>query len=127
MKRTFTLSLLLLLAFVLATPSAQAQVPAELVKSFTKLTTKSDKLMGKINPWMDTVKMNDALIPGNLRPQYDAFSKTFGNYSSKLSLLKADPSKLTSDAISGLTGDLGNLSTSFKGIQGAFKGLPFMK
>ncbi len=126
---TFRLSLALslLLALFFIAPSVKAQVPADLMKSFSKLTSKTDKFIGKVDPWMGEVKKNEALIPGNVRPQYDSFSKAYSDYTGKFNLAKGDPSKLTSELISGLSGDLGKLSTQFSGLQKQFKGLPFMK
>jgi hypothetical protein len=127
MIRLIALPFALLLLFVFAAPSVRAQVPADLVSSYTKLTKRSDKLIGQVNPWMDQVKKNEALIPADLKPQYESFDKQYRDYVGKFNLAKADPAKLTREALAAMSGDLGKLSSSFKGLQGAFKGLPFMK
>ena len=127
MTRPLSLAFSFLLALFFIAPSVKAQVPADLTKSFAKLTSKTDKFIGKVDPWMGEVKKNEALIPGNVRPQYDSFSKAYGDYTGKFNLAKADPAKLTSELIGGLSGDLGKLSTQFSGLQKQFKGLPFMK
>ncbi len=127
MTRPLSLAISFLLALFFIAPSVNAQVPADLMKSFTKLTSKTDKFIGKVDPWMGEVKKNEALIPGNVRPQYDSFSKAYSDYTGKFNLAKGDPTKLTSELIGGLSGDLGKLSTQFSGLQKQFKGLPFMK
>ena len=127
MPRQLTLSISLLLALLFIIPASNAQVPADLMKSFTKLTSKTDKFIGKVDPWMGEVKKNESLIPGNVRQQCDSFSKAYGEYTAKVNLAKADPTKLTGDLIGSLSGDLGKLSTQFSGLQKQFKGLPFMK
>ena len=76
---------------------------------------------------MDQVNNNEALIPSSARPSYDSFSKAYGDYTGKFNLAKADPAKLTTEAITGMSGDLGKLGTQFTGLQNQFKGLPFMK
>jgi len=127
MTRALSLAISFMLALLFIAPAAQAQVPADLMKSFTKLTSKTDKFIGKVDPWMGQVKKNEALIPGNVRPQYDSFSKSYSDYTGKFNLAKGDPGKLTSELIGGLSGDLGKMSTQFSGLQKQFKGLPFMK
>jgi len=127
MTRPLSLAFSFLLALFFIAPSVKAQVPADLTKSFAKLTSKTDKFIGKVDPWMGEVKKNESLIPGNVRQQYDSFSKAYGEYTAKVNLAKADPTKLTGDLIGSLSGDLGKLSTQFSGLQKQFKGLPFMK
>lgn len=127
MTRNFSLTLAFLLSLLFIAPASQAQVPADLVKSFSKLTKHTDKFLGKANPWMDQVKKNESLIPAGVKPDYDKFNKAFGDFNGLYSKAKLDPSALTSEAITGLSGDLGKLSTQFSALQKQFKGLPFMK
>lgn len=127
MIRSIPLALTFLLALFFIAPAAQAQVPADLMKSFSKLTSKTDKFVGKVNTWMDQVQKNEALIPSCARPSYDSFSKAYGDHTGKFNLAKADPAKLTTEAITGLSGDLGKLSNQFSGLQKQLRGLPFMK
>jgi predicted PurR-regulated permease PerM len=127
MTRRLSLTLTLLCSLLFMAPVVNAQVPADLAKSFTKLTGKSNKLMGKVDPWMGMVKQNEAMIPGDVRPTYDTFNKAYEDYGGKLKLASADPSKLTSEALGSMNGDLGKLSKQFSGLQKSFKGLPFMK
>ena len=60
MNRPFPLACLLALFFL--APAAQAQVSSHLMRSYSKLTSKTDKLVGKVNPWSDLVKKNETLI-----------------------------------------------------------------
>jgi hypothetical protein len=127
MTSRLSLAFAFLLAHFLIAPSAQAQVPASVMKSYTALTSKTDKFIGEVDPWMGKVKKSEAMIPGNLRPPYDSFAKGYGDYTGRYKVAKADPSKLTNELIGGLSGDLGKLSTQFADLQKQFTGLPFMK
>jgi len=127
MFRSLSLALSFLSSLLLLAPLAQAQVPTDLVKSFSKLTKHSDKFMNKANPWMDQVKKNENLIPAGVKPDYDKFNKAYDDFNGIYNKAKLDPASLTSEAIKGMSGDLGKLSTQFSGLQKQFKGLPFMK
>jgi hypothetical protein len=127
MTRTLSLTLAFLVSLFFLAPAAHAQLPADLTKSFSKLTKHSDKLMKKVSPWMDQVKKNENLIPAGVKGDYDKFNKAYGDFNGLYNKAKLDPASLTSDAINGMSGDLGKLSSQFSGLQKQFKGLPFMK
>ncbi|HOP43233.1 MAG: hypothetical protein R2810_05325 [Flavobacteriales bacterium] len=129
--KTLMLSLSLFLVGLIAPAPVQAHALADdgafnAIKAFTKLQSKSGKLLDKVKPWNDLMKQNESLIPADIKPRYDDFNKLVDGFNGSMAKFSADPASLTEEAFKGLNGDLGKIGSEFAQLKGLTKGLPFM-
>lgn len=129
--KTLMFSLSLFLFGLLVPAPAQAHTLADdgafnAIKAFTKLQSKSGKLLDKIKPWNDLMKQNESLIPTDIKPRYDDFNNLLDGFNGSMAKFSADPASLTEEAFKGLNGDLGKIGSEFAQLKGLTKGLPFM-
>lgn len=119
----------ILLLFVLlgtSTTNAQAMSMEEITKSYSKIKSGYDKLLGKVKPWQDMVNQNLTKLPADWQSKYQAFNTRFTEYSSMLSGF--DPTKVTDMAsatstIDKLKSGLTDLNSQYKDLSSQAKKL----
>ena len=93
------------------------------IKAFTKLQSKSGKLLDKVKPWNDLMKQNESSIPADIKPRYDDFNKLVDGFNGSMAKFSADPASLTEEAFKGLNGDLGKDRLGVRPVEGPYEGV----